>query len=247
MTPAAPPSRQCVILVGGLGTRLGALTRETPKPLMPVGDRPFLDILIRNVARQGFGAILLLAGYRAERILERYGPDSALAGTLGINIDVVTEPAPAGTAGALVHAVNRLEPTFLMMNGDSLFDLDLQALINAPVEESWVATLALREVPDADRYGVVELVDGRIRSFLPRGPSGQPGLVNGGVYWMRRSVLDRIGSLPASLEQDVFPGLAAEGLLTGQRHDGYFLDIGIPDSLAEGQRVLPGWCAARGL
>lgn len=236
-----------MILVGGLGTRLGALTRETPKPLMPIGDRPFLDILVRNVARQGFGEVLLLAGFRAERIEERYGPGSALAGELGIGITIVTEPAPAGTAGALVHAADRLADSFLMMNGDSLFDVDLRALADAPAAEPWVAKLALRAVPDADRYGVIELEGDRIRSFRPRGPGGGPGLINGGVYWMRRSVLDRIGPLPASIEQDVFPALAAEGLLAGYRHEGYFLDIGVPDSLAEGQRVLPDWCAARGM
>lgn len=243
----AVPRRQCVILVGGLGTRLGALTRETPKPLMPIGDRPFLDILVRNVARQGFGEVLLLAGYRADRILDRYGPGAALAGELGIDLSVVCEPAPAGTAGALVHAADRLADAFLMMNGDSLFDIDLGALVAAPAAEPWIAKLALRAVPDADRYGVVELDGDRIRSFRPRGPGGRPGLVNGGIYWMRRSVLDRIGTLPASIEQDVFPAAAAEGLLAGCRHDGYFLDIGVPESLAEGQRVLPAWCAGRGI
>lgn len=248
MLSVSPADRwQCVILVGGLGTRLGDLTRRTPKPLMPIGDRPFLDILIRNAARQGCGEVLLLAGYRAEQIVSRYAAGSPLAAELGIDIEVVVEPALAGTAGALTHAAARLADDFLMMNGDSLFDIDYQSLAALPAAEPWLAKLALRRVPDASRYGVVELQGDRIRSFASQGAVDEARLINGGVYWMRRSMLDRVGLPPCSLEQEVFPALAAEGLLVGSPREGFFLDIGVPESLREGQAVLPVWCDQRWL
>jgi D,D-heptose 1,7-bisphosphate phosphatase len=218
--------RQAVILVGGLGTRLGERTKTVPKPMLPVGGRPFLDTLIDEVARYDvFEEILLLAGHKAEIIHAHY--EGTVRGRARINVSL--EPAPLGTAGALVHAKDLLQERFLLLNGDSFFDfniLDLAASANAsPVH------MALRADVVGDRYGRVLLDGDRVRSFIAPG-QGATGPVNAGVYVLDRSIVGRAGALPASLEQDIFPALAAAGAMSGTPYRGYFIDIGIPEDLA---------------
>jgi D,D-heptose 1,7-bisphosphate phosphatase len=218
--------RQAVILVGGLGTRLGARTKTTPKPMLPVGGRPFLDTLIDEVARyDAFDEILLLAGHKAASIQARY------AGTVRgrARLAVSLEQAPLGTAGALVHAAGLLQERFLLLNGDSFFDfniLDLVARAN-----SGRVQMALRVDVVGDRFGRVVVDGDRVRAFIAPG-QGATGPVNAGVYVMERSIVAGIDRLPASLEQDIFPVLAANGDMGGTSYRGYFIDIGIPEDFA---------------
>lgn len=218
--------RQAVILVGGLGTRLGERTKAMPKPMLDVGGRPFLDTLIDELVRYDvFDEILLLAGYRAEIIQSRY--DGTSRGRA--RIVVALEDRPLGTAGALVHAGARLQQRFLLLNGDSLFDFNLLDLIAR--SGGSLAHMALRADVTGDRYGRVELDGDRIRAFIAPG-QGATGPVNAGVYVIDRSIVTHLDRLPASLEQDVFPGLVTSGDLRGTPYRAYFIDIGIPDDLA---------------
>jgi len=218
--------RQAVILVGGLGTRLGERTKTTPKPMLPVGGRPFLDTLIDEIARyDAFDEILLLAGHKAESILARY--DGTVWGRA--RLAVALEQAPLGTAGALVHAAGRLQERFLLLNGDSFFDFNILDL--ATRAKSSLVHMALRADVVGDRFGRVVLDGDRVRSFIAPG-QGATGPVNAGVYVVDRGILARVGGLPASLEQDVFPALAADGAMTGTSYRGYFIDIGIPEDFA---------------
>ncbi len=229
-------TRQAVVLVGGKGTRLGALAKTTPKPLLPIdGDRVFLDEVLFNIARHGFDDIVLLAGHLHDQFTHRYSGRTVH----DAHIRVVVEEEPAGTAGALAHANAALAETFLFVNGDTLFDINLRhldrVLADAP---SAVAALALRRVPDAGRYGAVVLRDGEIAVFREK-TSGREGLVNGGVGLMRREIVAFIEQSPASIETDVYPRLAADGRLIGAEFSGYFIDIGLPDTLAEARREIP--------
>jgi D,D-heptose 1,7-bisphosphate phosphatase len=221
-------SRQCVILVGGLGSRLGHLTRNNPKPLLEVGGQPFLEHLLRNVRRFGFDDVILLAGYCAERIIDFADRASK---TLAISIRVVVEPEPAGTAGALYHAKDLLEEEFLMMNGDSFFDFNILDLASRNVPGEWLARIALRRVQDAGRYGFIDVEGCHIRDFREKGEPTE-GVINGGVYWMRRGIVECITGVPCSLEKDVFPALAARTYLCGFCYAGPFIDIGVPEDLA---------------
>ena len=227
--------KQCVILVGGLGTRLGAITQQVPKPLVDVGGKPFLAWVVDEIARHGFEEIVLLSGYRAEQ----FETMADYIRGLGLRVVHSVEPAPAGTAGALTYARDHLDETFVLMNGDGLFDVNLRDLARPLAPEAMVR-LALRVMPNADRYGTVTLDGDQITAFVEKKATGLPGLINGGLYAMRRAVLDRIGSLPCSLEQDIFPGLVAEGRLQGAVFDRPFIDIGIPEALAESQTFVPG-------
>jgi D,D-heptose 1,7-bisphosphate phosphatase len=218
--------RQAVILVGGLGTRLGDRTKTMPKPMLDIGGRPFLDTLIDEIARYDvFEEILLLAGHKAESIEARYAGTTRGRARLAVSL----EQTPLGTAGALVHAVDLLQERFLLLNGDSFFDfniLDLVARANSgPVH------MALRADVVGDRFGRVVLDNGRVRSFIAPG-QGATGPVNAGIYVIDRSIIARVDRLPASLEQDIFPALAAEGGMNGTPYRGYFIDIGIPEDFA---------------
>lgn len=232
--------RQAVILVGGRGTRLGDLTASTPKPLLPVAGRPFLSHLVERLAAQGFRDILLLTGYLAEAFEAFQAEWSAR----GVTVTCRVEAEPAGTGGALQLALPDLAPEFLLLNGDSLFAIDLADFIVPPLPLGIDGRLALRQVPQTDRYGTVTLAEGRITGFQPRGSAPGPGLINAGVYWLRRATVAEARALPCSLEADIFPRLAQAGRLEGRICDGYFLDIGVPDDFARAQQdFAPGGAA----
>lgn len=229
---------QAVILCGGRGTRLGALTADMPKPLLPIGDAPFLDTLLFELGRHGFRRILLLAGFAAARICE-YAASTPLRARFGLDIDVVIEPEPAGTGGALWQARDRLDGAFVMLNGDSWFDVNLRDLpARLAQTPDALGALALRRLADASRYGAVRLTGDAITEFATRPAGPGPGLVSGGVYALRREVVEGLGP-QASLEADLFPHLAAAGRLRGVVFDRYFVDIGVPDDLARAGREIP--------
>jgi D,D-heptose 1,7-bisphosphate phosphatase len=226
---------QAVCLVGGRGTRLGALTDRTPKPLLPVGGRPFLDYIVHEARRFGLGQLLLLTGYRSAEIEQRYA--GKRFGNL--TVEVVVEPEPAGTAGALVNAAARLDDAFFMMNGDSYFDFNWLALAPALARPGWKLHAALASGIEGSRYGRVDLRDGRIHGFRPEGSSAQP--INAGIYLVRKTVLADIATSPCSLEREVMPLLARRGELLGTAARGSFIDIGIPDDFARAQDLLPAY------
>lgn len=228
--------RQACILVGGKGTRLGDLTRSVPKPLMAIGDGVvFLDVVIAQLVRHGFDDIVLLAGYLGDTVRERY--DGRTVGTAQIR--VIVEAEPRGTAGALVAARAVAAPRFLMLNGDSFFDIDLRGLCGGVENNPEIeALIALHRVADASRYGSAVLEGERIVRFLEKTETAGPALISAGIYVLRSAVIERIKTLPSSIETDIFPVIAADGRLYGRVCDGYFIDIGLPETLAQARREL---------
>jgi D-glycero-D-manno-heptose 1,7-bisphosphate phosphatase len=227
--------RQVVCLVGGLGTRLGPLTQNMPKPLLKVGGRPFLDYLIDEANRFGLERLLLLAGHNAGEVVRHYA--GKVVG--GLSIDVVVETAPLGTAGALANAAHALEPVFFLANGDSFFGFNWLALVPALERDDWTMHLALASGVAGGRYGRVETRGNRISRFLPKAESELP--INAGIYLVRRRILEKIRSVPSSLENDILPPLASEGELLGLAAEGTFIDIGVPDDFARSQQVMPAF------
>lgn len=227
--------KQAVFLVGGKGTRLGALTSATPKPLLEIAPGlRFLDVLLEQASRHGMSDIILLAGHLGDQVEAAYHERTIR----GARIEVLREPEPAGTGGALLLAADRLDPWFLMCNGDSLFEFNLRALTK-DISGDFRGRLALRSVPDVSRYGTVSVDGDRIVGFHEkRAGSSGPGLISGGVYLLSREIVAGLRS-PSSIEQDVFPVLAANGLLRGARFDGYFLDMGLPDTFEQATREVP--------
>jgi D,D-heptose 1,7-bisphosphate phosphatase len=227
---------QAVILAGGKGTRLGAIGGGSPKPLIEVGGRPFIQYLIENLRRFGIAEIVLLVGPFARDFAARLGDGVAM----GVRLINVPEDPAAGTAGALLHAAQYLAPEFLLLNGDSYFDINLLDLAVQARRHDALGALALVRVDDVGRFGNVSLVGDTITSFSEKTAAG-PGLINGGVYWLKRELLAEIGASPASLERDVLPRLAARGALLGFVYPGRFIDIGTPEDLARAHDLLTRW------
>lgn len=227
--------QQAIILVGGLGTRLGELTKSTPKPLLPVGGTPFLDYLLFDLARQGIKSIILAARFQAPQI-DQYILTSPVIKRFGLTVTLSVEPSQAGTGGALYHARDQLEERFLLLNGDSVVDVNVLAL--AQVDAEALGTLSVYPVADASRYGTIEVVAGKIAVFNSRPNVTGPGVVNAGVYVFSKSIIDHLKP-ECSLEQDVLPQLAADGELAVFETSGFFLDIGMPESYAFAQTAMP--------
>lgn len=239
--------RQAAILVGGLGTRLGALTATTPKPLLPCGDRPFLAWLLRELSRFGVEEILLLAGHLADTV------ESALPGLQAslpkpLALRCVREPSPAGTGGALANAAPLLAERFLLCNGDSFLDTNLARLLADSAQDppETIGRMLLRRLPDASRYGVAETTGDHVTGFRERPDPGSPGAINAGIYALDRRTLDHIAPV-CSLERDILPRLAAQGALRATFAEGYFIDIGIPDDFARAQTEVPARLHRRAL
>lgn len=231
---------QAVILAGGLGSRLGELTRETPKPMLPVAGRPFVDYLLWNLKRHGIRRVVFSIGYLAEQFIDHFGDGSAL----GLEIETIVEQTPLGTAGCLRLGREKLAKRFLMLNGDTILDVNYLGLAALQRDNAALAALALRRVPDPDRYGSVTLDGPWITDFAEKRASGEnrsPGLINGGVYVMDREVVDLLPEGASSLERDLFPRLAAERNLAGMACGGYFIDIGVQETLQEARETVLGW------
>ncbi len=224
---------QAVFLVGGIGSRLNELTTSTAKPMLAVAGRPFLDYLLDEASRYGFDRALLLCGYRSGDLTQAYDGRTIR----GMRVETAVEPTPAGTAGALALAAERLDDTFFLVNGDSLFDFNWLALCPGAADPTSIARMTLANGVTGERYGRVGVIGGRVHAFTPASASDQP--INVGIYLMRKSILQRIGDGPSSLERDILPGLAADGLLEGRIFDGSFIDIGIPEDFASAQQLVP--------
>lgn len=228
---------QCALLVGGLGTRLGALTNDLPKPLLPIGGRSFLEWLLRDLCRWGFEEALLLTGHLSDRVREAVATIEAGL-PRPMRLVMSEEPVRAGTGGALYYARDILADRFFLLNGDSILNTNLAPHLAAHGPAGTVGRLVLRALPDASRYGVVTLDGDRITAFAERPPPGSPGLINAGMYVLNRAILDHVQPV-CSLESNVLPAIARAGGLRGAIADGYFIDIGIPDDLARAKAELP--------
>lgn len=231
--------RQAVIVAGGKGTRLGSLTERTPKPLLDVAGRPFLEWILMNLERQGIEEVVLTIGYRSEAF------DAWLSARAGrMRVSTFVERSPLDTGGALVEMIDRLDETFAVLNGDTLFDVSLQELLEALDENDAQAAVSLRRLSDTGRYGRAELSGSIVTGFAEKAGGGE-GLVNGGVYVFRRGVLAGRGA-PLSIERDVLPACVEARRLSGLPSDGFFIDIGVPETFEEAQRSVPEWWATAG-
>ncbi len=229
--------KQCVILLGGLGTRLGALTADTPKPLLSVSGVPFLEVLIGEARRRGFDRFLLLAGYKAD-VVRDYIEGTDVPARFKATVEICVEPEPLGTGGALVNALPQLDETFLLLNGDTWFDFNWLDLTLTTLETGADCGMALRAVNKPDRYETIALNGTRITEFRARQAGLEHALINGGVYVMKRACLEGMQA-PFSLEGALLPRLAQEGRLSGVAYDGFFIDIGIPETYEDAQTSVP--------
>jgi len=221
---------KAVLLVGGLGTRLRPSVSGTPKVLASLDGRPFLELLVRQLASQGIRHLVMCTGYLAEQIKDQFGD----GGPFGVAIEYSQEDVPLGTAGALALSKRFLahQSDFLVLNGDSFFDVDFQELITFHANHGGIASIAAVAVENASRYGTLRLGEnGRVVGFQEKNGREEPGTVNAGVYVFRHDVLENIPNGPASLERDIFPQVLSEGVFALTKN-GLFIDIGTPEDYA---------------
>jgi D-glycero-alpha-D-manno-heptose 1-phosphate guanylyltransferase len=220
------PAQTCIVLAGGLGTRLRSAVADLPKCLAPVGARPFIELQIDTLLTAGIDDVVLALGYMADKVIDA---TQGIAG--GARIRHVVEPRLLGTGGAVAFAMDRLElDEVLVANGDTFLDGDLRGML-APLDRSAgeLLRMAVAKVPDRGRYGGVQVdTQSRVQGFLEKGEQG-PGWINAGLYRVHRSALPVARDGAYSLESEVLPGLVQRKAVTAQRMDGSFIDIGVPD------------------
>jgi D-glycero-D-manno-heptose 1,7-bisphosphate phosphatase len=241
--------RQCAILAGGLGSRLGHIVRDVPKPVLEVARRPFIAWLMREMLRFGVDEFVILTGHLSAAVEEAV-MHAADALPKRVNVVFSEEPLRAGTGGALFHARPQLADRFLLCNGDSLFDCNIAALLGDFAHDGAdvLGRLIVRELPDSARYGTVALDGDRITEFAerpaaPRGAGAPSPFMNAGLYAFDKRMLDAL-SETCSLEADILPALARRGVLRATRQTGWFVDIGVPEDLDHARRELAS-CLAR--
>ena len=218
---------RAVILIGGMGTRLRPFTLATPKPLLPVLNRPFLEYQFQVLSRHGVREVVLCTSYRAETFRKAFGTGKRL----GLKISYVRERLPLGTGGALKNAEPLLSGTTLVLNGDVLNAFDIGAFLKFHRARHAEISIALTRVKDPTLYGLV-LTDekGMVRRFLekPSWDEVETNSVNAGAYLFEPSVFAHLPpGKPYSLERGLFPErLVAGGRIAGYVAPGYWIDIG---------------------
>lgn len=223
------------ILCGGLGTRLRPVLADRPKSMALVAGVPFLQLLLERLKSRGIEEVILGTGYMADQIESYFGDGSDRA----MRISFSRELQPLGTGGALKLAESQLSDPSLVVNGDSYVEWDTAAMLHLFESKKADVIIALQSVPDVTRYGSVTLdPDSRITHFVEKGARRGPGLINAGVYLIRKKIVrDLPANQPVSLEKEVFPGLLDRQVYGSVCH-GLFIDIGIPDDLRKAQTLL---------
>jgi NDP-sugar pyrophosphorylase family protein len=229
----APDQVTAVVLAGGFGTRIQHLLGDLPKPMAPVNGRPFLEWVVRYLARQRILRVILATGYLREKVEYHFQSQPVT----GVTVSCVPETQPLGTAGGFLNAaatVAEIPAAWLVLNGDSLALAPLETMWRSLEEAKVDGAILGVPMTDAARYGTI-LQDerGELTGFLEKRPG--PGNINAGVYlWRARTVEFFPDRRPLSFEEDVFP------VLINRRSrvkvcvtDAPFLDIGTPESLPQ--------------
>lgn len=227
--------KEAIILAGGMGTRLRSVITEIPKPMAPVGNRPFLAIILDNLNDQGIEHVILAVGYKYKVIQSHFGEQYKK-----ISLDYAIEEEPLGTGGAVSLALNQINgDAFLMMNGDTLFDVNLNNLSQFHSKKKADLSMALKPIENQDRYGLVKVDENaQVIEFAEKQHIDQ-GLINGGVYATSKSYIDSL-NLPQkySWEKDILETQSITSKIFGFVSDSYFIDIGIPEDYTRAQLEL---------
>ena len=224
-----------IVLAGGFGTRLRSVVSDVPKPMAPIKDKPFLTYIFDYLSRNSIDKAVLSVGYKYELIEEYFGSKYN-----GIDIVYSVEDTPLGTGGAIRKALSVIDDEFVfVLNGDTIFDIDLQDLEKQFKKNDSKLVLSLKPVSRNSRYGSVEIdSENTVTAFIEKKESGDDSLINGGVYLARSDIFNSF-DMPEKFSfedfmQNHFDDLKAAGVV----FDGYFIDIGIPEDFERANREL---------
>jgi len=223
------------VLCGGRGTRLRSVLTDRPKSMALISGTPFLKLLLDRLRSQGIDDVILGTGYLADKIEGYFGSGK----NVDLRIRYSKEHEPLGTGGALKLAEPFISDPVIVLNGDSYVEWSLVSMLELFRAKDADLVLVLQAVADVARYGSVALdQNGRVIQFVEKGATVGPGLINAGVYLIRKQI---VADLPAgtaiSLERDIFPRLLNRRVY-GLISTGIFIDIGIPDDLERAQTLL---------
>ena len=226
---------EAIILAGGLGTRLQGVIGNYPKCMAPVNGKPFLAYVLDYLDRQKCTRVILSLGYKYNIVIKWLEEQD-----LFFEMDYVVENEPLGTGGGIQAAIEEADADDVaVVNGDTMFMVDLQAQLNFHTSNNATATLALKKMHKFDRYGVVNTdAQGAVISFEEK-QFRETGLINGGIYMLNKEAFLAKG-LPEkfSFEKDYLERFTKENKFYGYESDGYFIDIGIPEDYNRAQEEL---------
>ena len=227
---------QAIILAGGMGTRLKEVVSDVPKPMAPIGDKPFLAILLDFLKSQGFSRIILSVGYLGHHISDYFGNKY-------LNMDILYsyEDSPLGTGGAIKEALKLCKGDYtFVLNGDTFIDVNAGEVLRE-WQENHKPIMVAKELDDVGRYGALEVNGKKLMSFSEKGQSG-PGLINAGCYLIPINILSGI-DLPTkfSFEKDFLEGYILNNAMEIYKATGKFIDIGIPEDYKKSQMLLKGF------
>lgn len=211
---------QAIVLAGGLGTRLKSIVQDLPKPMAPINDKPFLEFIFEYLKKQGIEEIILAVSYKYE-VIQEYFKDEFL----GIKIKYSIEKEPLGTGGAIREALKFIKNEAYVLNGDTIFDIDLKKLA---LNDSKIC-IALKQMQNFDRYGTVNVDDQGIVTSFEEKIFKKQGLINGGIYLLTKDIfnefdLEKKFSFEEFLQEN-YEKLKARACI----FDDYFIDIGVPE------------------
>lgn len=226
---------EAIILAGGMGTRLRSVIKDIPKPMAPIHERPFLSLLLDELAEQGFQHVILSTGYRHEVIEEYFGQHYQ-----GMQLSYSREDEPLGTGGAVRKAFQKVSAKeVFLLNGDTMFRVDLKEMQGFHHQQKADLTMALKPMQDSSRYGVVETEDYRVVGFHEK-RSQQSGLINGGIYLLGQHLYDHLLTMDEkfSFERDFMEVHYRDLKMLAFSSDAYFVDIGIPEDYERAHQEL---------
>ena len=224
---------EAIILAGGFGTRLQQVITDVPKSMALINGHPFIEYLLNYLRGQGIEKVICSVGYKKEDIQSHLGNQFK-----NIPIEYAVEKDPLGTGGGIINAFKLVEGnSAFVLNGDSMFRLDLKALSQLHSNVSADITLALRFLEETERYGSVRIDDQkRITGFNEKGSGTGPGYINGGSYLINKSyIFSPVFPEKFSIEKECFEKYCTESRFYGFPSKGYFLDIGIPEDFYRAQ------------
>ncbi len=228
---------EAIILAGGRGTRLQSIISDLPKPLAPVGKRPFLDILLDKINTcTSINRVILAVGYRSDMIMARYRSKRSY----NFTIDFSVETQLLGTGGALKKALNlTTSRDIIVQNGDTFAEIDYRELIESHVRRKALITIVLVKVDDTTGYGSVEIDPRhRILAFREKEKPSGPGYVNTGIYLLRKRLFDPIpDDTVLSMEIEILPNLIKKSAYA-YISEGKFIDIGLPATYYQAEEYL---------
>ena len=228
---------EAVVLAGGFGTRLRNVVSDVPKVLAPVGDIPFLDIILIDLNRKGIRRVVLAVSYLKEQIIQHVETND-----FGLKIDFSIEEEPLGTGGAIKQACSfcRSENIFVV-NGDTFFDVNLPGMMKFSLSHKADITVAAKQMFNFNRYGTLVIDNDFIVDMKEKLPCSE-GYINGGIYCLRRDFISSIPQERFSFERDILEKSYANKNVCAFISEGYFIDIGVPEDYERAQLELVKIC-----